>query len=148
MSVFLLFVLAFAAGSLIPVQTSMNATLGRALGSPLLASLFVFAIALVVVAAMVLSTRMAPPSTASLQSVPLATWFGGVIGVFYIVALASLAPRLGVGVVTALVVAGQVVTGAVLEHFGLFGLPQVPFGIARAAAVSLIVGGIALLKFG
>jgi FixJ family two-component response regulator len=48
--------------------------------------------------------------------------------------------------VMALVVAGQMIAGIAMDHFGVFGLAQHPVSISRLAGIALIIGGVLLIK--
>jgi transporter family-2 protein len=45
----------------------------------------------------------------------------------------------------AAIIAAQLATGVVLDHWGLFRLQQAPFTIWRAAGVALLMAGAALV---
>jgi transporter family-2 protein len=82
-----------------------------------------------------------------LAEAPWWAWTGGVIGAIYIVATIVLIPRVGVGVVIALAVAGQRVGALLIDQFGLFGLPVRQISPLRAVGVALLVSGAVLVRF-
>ena len=138
--------LAVGAGIGLPVQAAVNVRLREALGTPLRASLGSFAVGAVVLFVAVLIARGPVPGAATLARAPWWVWTGGAIGAFYVVASIVVVPRLGSAYAFALVVAGQMAMSLVIDRFGLFGVPQTPFSLARAAGVALLVGGVLLVR--
>ena len=64
---------------------------------------------------------------------PLATLFG--LSIFA-------GPRIGITSTIALAIAGQVASGAIIDHFGAFGLAKIPASTrARVISVLLLAGG-------
>ena len=46
-----------------------------------------------------------------------------------------------------MVIAGQLVISALIEHFGLFGMPKQPVQIAKLAGIGLVVAGVLVMQF-
>ncbi|WP_084864150.1 DMT family transporter [Salibaculum halophilum] len=137
---------AFATGALVPLQLVFNGQLGGVMRNAFTASLIVFLIGALVLAAMVLVTRPTLPSLATLMAAPKTVWLGGLIATAYIVAIVIITPRLGVGLTTGLILVGQLCMALALDHFGAFGNPQQTLGLGRAAGLSLMVAGVVLIK--
>ena len=110
---------AFAAGVLIPVMAVLNGTLSRATGNPYLATVVLFAVGLVV-SATVLAFKGFDGAQNLTRVSPL-LYLGGVIVAFYVLSVSVLAPRFGVGNTILFVVAAQVVTSAIIDHFACSG---------------------------
>jgi len=143
-----LFVLQVAvAGALIPVQSSVNAQLGRAVGHPLGAAIMNFAVGLVVLLAFATALRAPLPSPGRLAEAPF--WMilgGGMMGAFFVFTALFLTPKLGAATLVAGIMAGQVLGSLVIDHFGLFGLPRHEVNLGRLAGVMLLVGGVVLVR--
>ncbi|WP_306117471.1 MULTISPECIES: DMT family transporter [unclassified Roseitalea] len=137
---------AFATGALVPLQLVFNGQLGGVTRNAFTASLIVFLIGALVLAAMVVITRPTLPSVGTLMAAPKTVWLGGLIATAYIVAIVIITPRLGVGVTTGLILVGQLCMALALDHFGAFGNPQQTLGLGRAAGLSLMVAGVVLIK--
>jgi transporter family-2 protein len=60
---------------------------------------------------------------------------------------AAFAPRLGAGSFIVLVVAGQMITAIVVDHFGLMALTPKPVTLARVLGVALIMTGAIFIQF-
>jgi bacterial/archaeal transporter family-2 protein len=99
----LFWLLGIFAGILIPVQTALNAQLGRTVGHSITTTLIVFLIGVVTCLISLLAIRPAAPQLAAFSQVPIWAWGGGMIAMVYVVLLVTLAPKLGVGLTTALV---------------------------------------------
>ena len=72
----------------------------------------------------------------------------GLISGFVILGTAFLIPRIGAGPFFVLVVAGQIVMGAIMSHFGIFGSPVDPATLKKLAGIVLVIGGAYLVTVG
>src|SRR4051812_48075464 len=100
--------LAVFAGCLVPVQTALNASVGKNLGHPVLSTAVVFSASLAFLLLMALILRPSWPTREMWAAIPPAAWIGGPLGAIYILTLIWVTPRIGVGTATVLVVLGQV----------------------------------------
>lgn len=141
-----LLLLALLAGSLIPFQTALNSRLGAALGNGVQATAASFVVATLAMLLLLAATQTAVPTMAQAGAVPPLAWLGGVLGAVYVTGVVFLAPRLGVGSVTILLIAGQVLSAMLIEHFGWLGAPQHPITALRLAGVGLLVVGILAIR--
>jgi transporter family-2 protein len=71
----------------------------------------------------------------------------GAIGASLVFAIAWLIPRIGAGPFTLTLLAGQIVSGMVLSHFGWLGSPVQPIGVKSVIGALIMVGGIVLATF-
>jgi transporter family-2 protein len=76
---------------------------------------------------------------------PLWLWSGGLLSLFIILAITVAPPRIGVAATVGLVIAGNLVMAAVIDHFGLFGQDAIELGWMRLAGLGLLAVGSALL---
>jgi len=95
------------------------------------------------VMAMVLQAR---PDITAARALPWYAWVGGLYGAIFVVAAAWGVPRLGVALTITLMVAGQLLVGLILDHFGAFGAPQHPVSLGRAAGVVLVLAGVLMVR--
>jgi transporter family-2 protein len=138
--------LAFGAGGVIAVQAAVNSRLGRELSHPALATFVSFASGTICILLYCLLVKATLPSTHTLLRVPVWAWFGGLLGTVYVLAVITTTPKLGVGTMVGLTVAGQMLMAVVLDHFGLLGLERHPISIGRLAGMALLIAGVVLLK--
>jgi len=138
---------ALLAGAMIPFQAGSNATLGRALGHPLWATVVSLTISLLAVAPVLLALRAPAPSIAAALLGPWWQWIGGLLGVIYITAALWLAPRVGAANFIVGVIAGQLLASLLIDHFGLVGLPARPATLVRVVGLTLILIGIGVMQW-
>lgn len=72
----------------------------------------------------------------------------GVLGACLVFAIAWLIPQVGAGRVMITLLAGQVIGGMVLSHYGWLGSPQQPITLTRVLGVIIMIGGVALATYG
>ncbi|MEM9434516.1 MAG: DMT family transporter [Pseudomonadota bacterium] len=133
-----------AAGIGIPLLAALNAALGRELGSPAVASVILFAVALATAFAVSLVTGF-EPLTRSAQA-PKHLFLAGVLIAFYVLSITWIAPRFGIGNAVFFVLLGQLVSAAIIDHFALFGATQTPLNAFRAGGIALMAGGVFLTQ--
>jgi len=80
--------------------------------------------------------------------VPAWMWIGGVMGLTVVTSITFAQPRLGATATIGILIAGQLVAGAVIDRFGLFGVEQIAISPARAAGIVLlgIGAGLSLVR--
>jgi transporter family-2 protein len=137
---------ALLAGMVLPLQAVINGRLSKEVGSPVLASFVSFLVGTVCLGLDGLATRVALPSASSLGRLPAWIWLGGLVGTVYMVGVVSLVPRLGVSVTMGLVITGQIILSAFLDHFGLLGLHTHPLNAGRVLGMVLLIAGVILVK--
>jgi transporter family-2 protein len=76
---------------------------------------------------------------------PWYLYLGGILGVLITYGVVRSIPSLGVAVATTAIIVGQVLTAAMVDHLGLFGLERVPFNWHRVAGTALMASGAWLL---
>ncbi len=138
---------ALVTGALVPVQLALNGQLGTALKSPYLGAFFVFVVGVLAMGAALVVMQEGLPSAQALGAVPPMAWVGGLVATIYILAVVVLVPKLGVGSVAVLVIAGQVIAALVLDHLGAFGTAQVSITGMRVLGGGLVLTGAALVRF-
>ena len=139
--------LAIGAGFLFPFQAAINAQLGRGIGGPIAATMISFAVGLVAIAAVNLVGFRQIPALDELARQPLYSLLaGGAIGAIYVSANVYLAPRIGVGALLCLIVAGQLIGALAIDRFGLFGIAMRELTLGRAVGVFLVFVGASLVR--
>ena len=81
-----------------------------------------------------------------LKEAPAYSWLGGILGAFYVTVIVLAFPKIGPGLTYGLVVAGQLLTSMIMEHFQIMGTPHQPISIGRLAGMAMIVGGVVIMK--
>lgn len=138
---------AMVAGALVPFQAGSNAALGRALGHPLWATVASLLVSLMLVVPVLVAMHAPLPVVGRALRLPLWAWFGGVAGVVYLTAALMLTPKLGATSLIVSVIAGQMLTSLLIDHFGLVGLSVKPVNAGRIAGVALICVGMLVVQW-
>jgi|SRR5688572_18110823 transporter family-2 protein len=133
-------------GIALPVQSGVNAQLRVSIGNPVLAALVSFIVGTIALLGLNLALRVPLPSGESIARVPLWHWVGGLLGASYIYAAVILAPRLGAATLVAAIVAGQMVSSVILDHYGWVGYAQQPVTAGRLVGMVLVIGGVLLIQ--
>jgi transporter family-2 protein len=135
-------VFSLAAGIAGAAQASLSGALGRRVGTIGSAGFGVIVAALLVIALALVLGRGA--SIVAAVHEPPWLWLGGLFGATIVVAIAYAPPRIGTFATVALLIAGQLVAGALIDAFGWLGSPRIPVTLARVAGLVLVTAGAAL----
>lgn len=138
-------ILAFAAGTFLPLQAGMNSRLAKTGGSPLHASMISFSVGVLALLIYIVLTSQ-DISWKGLKDAPAHAWFGGVLGAFYVTVIVLAFPKIGPGMTFGLVVAGQLLISLLMEHFSLMGASHHPVSTVRLSGMLLIIVGVVVMK--
>ncbi len=134
--------LAAGSGALMAIQGTFNSALCKIIG--LLEG--TFSVHLIgTITAGILLLFLGNGNFAKMGNVPWYAWLGGPIGVAIIFGVAVSIPKLGVGVATTAIIGAQLLTAYLIDHFGLFGMEQIPFNMLKLGGIVLIVVGSKIL---
>lgn len=143
---FIAALLAFLAGIGLPTQAGINAQLSLWTRSSLTAALISFAVGTLSLAIATLALAVPSPLWARATTLPWWLWSGGIIGAFFVAAIAMIAPQLGATTMLALILAGQVVASVLYDHFGLLGYPLHPLNLQRIIGLLLLAAGVITIR--
>lgn len=146
MMIWILAAVAVLAGSMIPVQAGINASLRHAVSNPLFAALTNFTVGGTILAAYLLVSRSDLPSLEAVRQVPWWCWFGGAMGACLVVTGVLTAHRLGAATFIACIIVGQLSASVVLDHFGWVGYAEHPVSLPRIAGIALLAAGAYLIR--
>ena len=136
-------VVASAAGLGGAVQAAVMGELGDRVGIvPAVAVSVLVSLACGMVALLVWERSFAGLRAAAHE--PAWLWIGGVMSIFIILAVTIGPPRIGVTATVAVVIAGNLVSAAIIDRFGLFGVERVGLGWPRVLGFVLLALGAAL----
>ncbi|MBW4056516.1 MAG: DMT family transporter, partial [Proteobacteria bacterium] len=80
----------------------------------------------------------------SMREVTGATWWeltGGLLGAFFVTMTIFVVPRIGTAAAMAAIIAGQLATGVIMDHFGMFGGRHIPLDSSRMIGIALLMAG-------
>ena len=136
--------LALAAGIAVPVMAALNAQLAGKMGSAFAAAAVLSAVALLALIVLALASGT---TLATLRwPAPTIGYGAGLLFTVYIASITWLAPRIGLGNAVFLVLLGQLVTSAVIDHYALFGAPKVEITPRRLLGLAVMAVGIMLAR--
>ena len=75
---------------------------------------------------------------------PAWMWIGGLMGFTVVTAITYAQPRIGATAVIGILIAGQLVMGAIIDRYGLFGVDQIALTWPRLLGIALLAAGAAL----
>ena len=133
-------VLAGFAGS---VQVAVMGRFGGRIGV-VGALTFATAVQLVLSLAILLVARSGFGGLGGALRTPAWMWLGGVMGLTVVFAITFAQPRIGATATIGILIAGQLVMGALIDRFGLFGVDQIAISPPRLAGIALLGIGAAL----
>ena len=132
-------VLSLIAGVAGAMQASVSGAFGRRIGV-LEATAFSAVFGAIVVVVIAAAAGRAPGIAEGFRQ-PAWLWSTGLFGAFILTTLTFAPSRLGTYATVALLIGGQLLTGALLDAFGWAGSERVPFTFARAIGLVLIAAG-------
>lgn len=143
------YLIAFAAGLGITLQTTLNSQLARGLGGDAVtAALFSFAAGAISLGVISLLKGGLSTSLAALPSQPLWSLAGGLIGACALFSYVVLAPRIGLSALLGLAIVGQLLSSQVIDHFGLLGAIRRPVSVMKLCGLLVMLAGLAIMLFG
>lgn len=142
----LFIILAIVSGAVLPIQAALNGKMGRVVGDPVFAALISFVIGSVGLLMYVVVMKTDLSTITQTVNAHWSVWTAGILGAFYVTCVIILAPKLGVALTFALVVAGQLSISLVIDHYGFLEIPVHAVSWQRIAGVSLIIAGVILIR--
>jgi transporter family-2 protein len=139
--------LACVAGALIPVQAGVNNTLRSFLGSPVHSTIANFVVGTLASVVALFVARQPWPTLAAMREAPWWSYLGGVCGATLVFGGVVAVRELGYAGMVVCLVAGQMLTSLILDHFGVLGQSPRTIDAQRLIGVGLIVAGVVLVQF-
>ena len=138
--------LGLLAGLATTAQAGINTQARKVLRSPLITAGVNFGLALLTLAVFLLATEHGINiPVREIAGNPPWIWLGGVCAVIIVSLNIVCFPRLGAAGNAMVVNFGQIVTGLVIDHFGLFGSETVRMSMMRLSGALLVLAGMMLV---
>jgi bacterial/archaeal transporter family-2 protein len=80
----------------------------------------------------------------AIGTVPKWQLIGGLLGAFFVIVQVLVVPKIGVSTTLIAVIVGQIILGAVIDHFGLFGGNRLPIDKQKMIAIVFLLFSIIL----
>jgi transporter family-2 protein len=127
-------------GGLVALQAPINSVLGHRIGT-WQAAFVSFAIASCVLLAVAALAKGGLGQIGQARGVRWVYLTGGILGAIYVTSIIITVRPLGVGGLVAATLAGQLVVGIVVDHFGLLGAERQPVTLAKVGGIVLLAAG-------
>lgn len=137
----LFYLLPVFAGIAITIQSGINSQLRTAIQHPLLAAFISFVVGTIALAILLLFSKEALPSFADYSSIEWYKYTGGLLGAFVVTVTLISVSQIGAGNMFVLVVAGQLATAVLMDHFGILGMKSNPVSLQKILGILLLVAG-------
>src|ERR1035437_5529896 len=145
MKVYLSFFTIFL-GVVLAVHLAMNGKVGRGMNNARVANALFWCIG-ALGAVIIGLTGWQTGALAPLKQVHPLLFTAGILGASLVFAIAWLIPQVGAGSVMITLLAGQVLGGLIMSHFGWLGSPVEPVTLTKLAGVAVMIGGVALVTY-
>ncbi len=143
---------AMLSGACLPLQAGMNAKVREGLGHGVLATVVNFIVGLLALlaltAVLISAGQAAMPTAEKARGMPWWAWLGGLLGAWMVATAAILAPKMGVTLLFASIVLGQLIVSMVADHWGWVGLNVKEISAPRILGVVLVALGVGLVAYG
>jgi bacterial/archaeal transporter family-2 protein len=139
-------ILAILAGMVMPTQAAINNKLAEYVESPILSAFISFAVGTLALFLYILAAGIPLGNLVNAKNAPLVAWLGGILGAFFVASAVVLVPKIGVALTFSLIIAGQMLVTLVIDHFGVFGVPEKPVSVLRVVGAALITIGVVLIR--
>ncbi len=137
---FWLLSLAALVGLAITMQGVLNSLLAKYIG-PLQMAVANHTVGIALIGAIFLVFGLWRGNWPQLAHAPWYVYLSGALGVFIVIAIAWVLPRVGASGAYATVIAAQLVAATAIDHWGLFGIPENPMTLGRVLGVALLFSG-------
>ena len=132
----------FLGGVAVAVQASINGGLGKHIGvvegaflSFLIGTITLFVIMLI----------FGKGNVFLATEVPRWELVGGILGAFYVYTMVLSVPRIGVAAALVAVIAAQIITSSLIDHFGWLGMKQIPIDGQRILGFVFLLAALYLI---
>lgn len=133
-------------GIVLALHLAMNARVGSALGNPRVANALFWCIG-AVAAVLIGLTGWRSGTFDGLKDVHPILLTAGAIGASLVFATAWLLPQVGARALFITLVAGQVLGGMILSHFGWLGSPTQPVSLWNVIGAAIMIGGVVIATY-
>mgnify|MGYP003358750895 FL=1 len=146
---FVYLIIALAAGVALATQSAINTQLAKAMsGEAVIATFISFAVGTIV---LFFIAWVKTDLWGNLSAIPSQPWWkliGGILGAGVVFTTVLLAPKLGITAMLFFIIVGQLITAAIIDHFGLIGMPIREVNITKFIGLIIVAFGLVFYFFG
>lgn len=137
----LLYIMPIIAGVAMSIQSGVNGQLRSGIQHPLLAAFISFLGGTLALFLFLLFSKQPLPSMEVYKGLEWYKYTGGFLGVIVVVFVILSVHEVGASNMFVLIVAGQLLTAILMDHFGLLGLLQNPVSLKKIIGMALVIIG-------
>jgi transporter family-2 protein len=137
----LFYLLPVFAGIAITIQAGINSQLRVAIQHPVVAAFISFIVGTVALAVLLLFSKDSLPGLAQYAAVGWYKYTGGLLGAFVVTVTLISVTRIGAANMFVLIVAGQLATAVLMDHFGVLGMKTNPVSLQKILGICLLIVG-------
>jgi transporter family-2 protein len=138
---YLFYLLPVLCGVTITTQASVNSQLRASIQNPIAAAFISFATGTVILFFAVLAYRQGFPSVSELKQVSWHQYAGGLLGAFFVTVIIFTLPKIGSANMFILIIAGQLITSLLYDHFGVLGAQVQEINWKKIVGVAMVIAG-------
>ncbi len=139
--------LTFIIGIILALHLAMNAAVGKIVENPRMGNALFWLIG-AAGAVMISLTGWDISFFSEIKKVPKWLFFAGLMGACLVVMIAYLIPKIGAGTLNVVLLAGQVIGGLIIAHYGLLSSPVEKINLARVTGVIIMIAGAGIAVMG
>lgn len=137
----LFYLLPLLAGVAMTIQSGINAQLRATINHPILAAFISFASGTIVLAGMLFLSKQAIPSLSVYPNISWYKFTGGLLGVFVVTVALLSVQEIGAANMFVLIIAGQLLTAVLMDHFGVLGMKESPVTLQKMVGILCLIAG-------
>jgi len=137
----LFYLLPVFAGVAITIQSGVNSQLRTSIQHPLMAAFISFVVGTIALAILLIFSKETIPGLSQFSSVNWYKYTGGLLGAFVVTVTLISVAQIGAGNMFVLIVAGQLITAVLMDHFGVLGMKPNPVSLQKFFGICLLVAG-------
>jgi transporter family-2 protein len=138
-------IIALLSGAFQPIQAGLNTRLGKAVESPVHASLISFIVGALSIFLYSILTKQYV-AWAGLRNAPAYVFIAGVLGAFYVTSIILAFPQIGPAMTFGFIVTGQMIMSVLLDHFNILVAQKHSVNLWKLLGIVLIVTGVAIIR--
>lgn len=144
--IWIYYLLALIAGTMIPTQAAINNKLVTYVHSPALSAFISFGVGLIALLIYTFVTGTPLGNLSLAKNAPPVAWLGGICGAFFVTAVILVVPRLGVALTFSILILGQMIATLPIDHFGFLESPISAINWQRILGIVLVVLGVFIIR--
>jgi transporter family-2 protein len=140
------YILPIFAGVAMTIQSGVNSQLRAGTNHPLLATFISFLGGTLAISVLLLFSKQPMPAFSVYPAISWYKFTGGLFGVFVVYAVIFSVKEIGVANMFVLIIAGQMFTAVIMDHFGFLGMRESPVTVQKMGGILFLIAGAYLVN--